>query len=297
MSDERGRQTLRRLVQNLRAADRRLSTRLTHIAGALGGEDSTFTGAQLSAYRAQCRHVLVEVEAMLTGEQSASARHAVQRSLTRTVNALASLEEAFTGVVTPLRLREASLQLGLIEGQMSSLLRRHSAASRSFSRQMIESMETVLGQATIDGLSQAETIAELMKTGSFGSQTWRAWRVLRTETSYAAAQTTTQSIAQMSEEMPDLRRIILATFDNRTALDSVYVHGQIRRVDQEFTDGAGRTYFDPPARPNDRECVVPWRERWPRTEHTRELTESERSSWARRIADRPPARRRAPRAA
>lgn len=66
-----------------------------------------------------------------------------------------------------------------------------------------------------------------------------------------------------------LRKKILAHFDSRTAPDSIAVHGQIRKLDGLFQDGAGRQYLQPPARPNDRETVIPWRMSWSESEHTK----------------------------
>lgn len=78
---------------------------------------------------------------------------------------------------------------------------------------------------------------------------------------YNAANQATISTAKVVD-FPDLQKKILAHFDNRTAPDSIYVHGQIRPVAGLFHDGAGREYLHPPARPNDRETVIPWRPVW-----------------------------------
>jgi hypothetical protein len=57
-------------------------------------------------------------------------------------------------------------------------------------------------------------------------------------------------------------KILAATFDHRTSADSYAVHGQIRRPEEFFDTWTGQV-MHPPARPNDREVVVPHRVSWP----------------------------------
>jgi len=49
---------------------------------------------------------------------------------------------------------------------------------------------------------------------------------------------------------------LVATRDDRTGDDSLFVDGQVRRLMEEFEDNEGRRYQHPPNRPNDREVVV-----------------------------------------
>ena len=82
----------------------------------------------------------------------------------------------------------------------------------------------------------------------------------------------------MADEFPEMKKKILAHFDSRTAEDSIAVHGQVRNVSGAgslFRDGAGREYEHPPARPNDRETVIPWMDEWEDTRMTRPLTAGE----------------------
>jgi len=51
----------------------------------------------------------------------------------------------------------------------------------------------------------------------------------------------------------------VATFDKVTGQDSVFVHGQTKRLSEMFVDDKGREYDAPPNRPHDREIVVGWR--------------------------------------
>lgn len=105
--------------------------------------------------------------------------------------------------------------------------------------------------------------------GIVASARGRLTRIVRTEIARAKNLAAGAIVAILARRFPDFRKKIVATWDARTAYDSKFVHGQIRRVDETFLDGAGRVYLLPPARPNDREVVIPWRLGWPETSATR----------------------------
>lgn len=98
-------------------------------------------------------------------------------------------------------------------------------------------------------------------------------------TSYAYNAAKLDTFSQLRRDgLPSLKKKIVAHFDRRTAPDSIAVHGQIRDVDgpnSYFVDGDARVYQHPPARPNDRETVLPWLEEWGESEATRPLSPSE----------------------
>lgn len=87
-------------------------------------------------------------------------------------------------------------------------------------------------------------------------------RVARTEgmSVYNAAALEEMRLEQV--RFPDLRKKLVETFDQRTADDSYFAHGQVRKLEEEFEDGAGRLYLYPPGRPNDRGVVIAWRASW-----------------------------------
>ena len=113
------------------------------------------------------------------------------------------------------------------------------------------------------------TVERPLPGGIVGSARGRLTRIVRTEIARAKNLAAGGIIAILARLYPDMRKKIVATWDTRTAYDSKVVHGQIRRLDDTFLDGAGRVYLLPPARPNDREVVIPWRLGWPETSATR----------------------------
>jgi hypothetical protein len=89
-----------------------------------------------------------------------------------------------------------------------------------------------------------------------------AERIVRTETMGAYNAASAESMSEANEQLGDMVKILSATFDDRTASDSYAVHGQIRRQEEPFDTWYG-PMMHPPARPNDREIVVPHRISWP----------------------------------
>jgi hypothetical protein len=71
-----------------------------------------------------------------------------------------------------------------------------------------------------------------------------------------------ETIIEANEDLGDMVKIIVATFDERTAADSYATHGQIRRPQELFETWYG-SMMHPPDRPNDRGSTVPHRISWP----------------------------------
>lgn len=298
--DEQGRAAARRLERLLAHADALLGARLRTIMQATGGPDVRFSAVQASAYREQIRLLTEYTRARLGGLTQDQARAAVAASMGHTVDALARMEEHFTGIAIPTRLRQALTFDATSRGVRASLLRQHATSVDRYQATMIEQMETSMAAGMIGGFTQWDMVNALtghggprgqvsmratvvdgqvvrlaeeeIPEGLFTRYRYWAWRIVRTETASAYNEARLAGIAEMRSEFPDLGKKILAVFDSRTAYDSVVVHGQIRPVDGYFTDGAGRQYQRPPGRPNDRETIIPWRMGWPETPSTAPLT-------------------------
>lgn len=272
----------------LKDADERLALRLWKLAGNSGGR--TFTQLNAIAFRKQIGIVQLYVDKRLLGLTHAQSVKAMRMALRDTVKSVQALEKAFTGSAKTLRIGEASAQSDLLRARKASLLRSNEASVRRYSEAMITQFEANLRLGYLTEMSQHEVISRLVSAAGKagitaatlrkGEPRWfpsptgyvqkRYWaeRIVRTETSYAHNTTNMAAIGDMRNQFPDMKKKILAHFDMRTAWDSVAVHGQVRSHDKYFRDGAGREYLHPPARPNDRETVIPWRVAWPETEHS-----------------------------
>ena len=91
---------------------------------------------------------------------------------------------------------------------------------------------------------------------ALGARRFVAERIARTELSSAYHAAHLSTLEQVRDNGLPVQKTCIAVFDSRTAQDSVSVHNQIRELDEEFEDGAGRRYLAPPGRPNDREKMV-----------------------------------------
>lgn len=293
LRDPAGRKAASQLLELLRGADVQLARKLSRY---ITRESVTFTAAHAASMRAQAQVVAAFVEARLLGLTEEAALSAIAGSVVSTANLIEKLEMTFHGINQPLQLRQAATMSRVVEGTRASLLAQHETSVDRYGQAMIAQMERrmmaglVENQTidqVVDGLVQMkgpkglvsmrakvidggvvrlaeEDIAE----GLFVRYRYWAERIVRTETANAYEEATQRSLYEARSELPDMQKKIMAVFDNRTAPDSVAVHGQIRPLEGYFIDGAGRQYLRPPARPNDRETVIPWRPSWQEVETT-----------------------------
>ena len=301
-----GRRAANEILTLLVAADASLARRLAAWNALHGGGELRFTEASMLAYRAQMADVLVYVKARLAGITEIEAMNAARTSATATSRLFAALEREFTGIAVPLRLNES-----LIMKIRPSLLARHATSVDRYGMSMIDVMQGMISQGFLEGISQYKMINRLVQMGGprglvsvsateispgvvfriaeeeipeglfVRHRNW-AERIVRTEVAQAQNTVNYEAIGEGVQEFPDMKKKILAIMDNRTAKDSIEVHGQVKAQNEYFHDGAGREYLHPPARPNDRETIIPWRSGWPNTRHSRELTQAERDAmWER----------------
>ncbi len=291
---------LRRL---LRDADALLSRRLGRMARL--APEMRFSEAQVVQYREQIGLVLDALDRNLLALTQQRAESAAASGLGRTTRVLQGLETHFTGVSQPLDLDTARQLSRSARGIRASLLQQHRTSIARYGQSMIGEFERIIQSGFVGGAPQLDVIRGLVsaappdiastlwrqapkwfpdpKTGFVRRQYW-AERIVRTETAYAYESANQEAMETHSERIPGLKRKILAYFDRRTAPDSIGVHGQIRGIKQNFEDGAGRSYLHPPARPNDRETVIPWRDHWDEDASTRPATAADISRLARRQA-------------
>lgn len=304
-----GRRAANEILTLLVAADASLARRLGEWNALHGGREMRFTEASMLAYRSQMADVLVYVKARLAGITEIEAMNAARTSAVATSRLFETLEREFTGIAVPLRIDEA-----VIARLRPSLLARHATSVDRYGMSMIDVMQRTIADGFMEGVSQYEMTNRLVSLGGprglvsvrateispgvvfriaeedipeglFVRHRYWAERIVRTEVAEAQNAVNFESIGDGIREFPDMRKKILAVMDNRTAWDSIGVHGQVKAENENFRDGAGREYLRPPARPNDRETIIPWRAEWPDTEHSRELTPAERDTmWERNSA-------------
>lgn len=280
------------ILGDLRAAERLLWVKLNKEASRPGAASATdrFTGASAEAYLQHCRVVTEYVTERIAGRTQAQAKAAIAQSLVTTATTLEGLEQRFTGITPSLRLREAAAMRATATGAQGMWARQFPTSMDRYGSHMIGEFENIMRAGMLSGASIDDMVAALtghggpkgtvslkatvgpngvirtqeaeIPEGLFVRHKYWAERLVRTELLRAYNVARQAGLEESAKDMPDLQRKILAVLDKRTAKDSLAVHGQIRGIRDNFVDGAGRSYLHPPARPNDRETVIPWRPRW-----------------------------------
>lgn len=303
------------VLQILAAADAELSKRLLRAAKRNGGGDVTYSEAHAQVYRDQIRVVMDYAKARLSGLTDEQAQSVIAASVASLVNLATQLEERYAGVTRPLSLQSQAAQDEIVRGASASRIRQNAASWERYGASLTREFETVMRVGQLAGLTQHEMISKMVRAGAvegidakslhekwpahfppptgFVNRTYWAERIVRTELANAYNEAGLNTIQELKNtDFPDMQKKILAHFDNRTAPDSVAVHGQVRPTDGYFVDGAGRRYLRPPARPNDRETVIPWRIHWQEVDETKQPPEQEVEKAVEEIHDRDTAKSR-----
>jgi hypothetical protein len=263
-------------------AARDLERRIAHAVNLRGLDEHTFTLAQMRATLAQVRAVTAAVQAGIASTCLHTGTEAAESGAANTLSYLKRADEQFRGAAPPLQLEEASIMDQAQWGARSSILRRlassgepidgadeeaHPAKAGVLERygtNTIGHFEGVLQRAFITRKPWGEVRDELTEQSPFlkGAPAHWSERLVRTEVMAAQNRSGFEVIKAANEELDDMVKILAAHFDERTAADSWAVHGQIRRPSEAFQTWQG-PMLHPPARPNDRESVVPHRIAWP----------------------------------
>jgi hypothetical protein len=295
-----------KVLKLLNEADADLKKRLSTVAKA-AGPNVRFSDAQVMAYQKQIAVVQKYVKKRLLGITDNQAKFAVSSTVRATAKEIGQLNKAFTGVAVPLRLREAGVLGGVTNSVHSSLAAQRATSVDRYGDAMIGEFRQVMRRGLVTGVSTTQMVdslvghggprgpkvstaarvdpatgkvirlrEEAIPEGLFQRKRYWAERLVRTEVAHGQNEARLQTIERSKQtDFPDMGKKILAMMDMRTAMDSIGVHGQVRPTDGLFQDGAGRQYLRPPARPNDRETIVPWRESWDETPYSAPMPPAE----------------------
>ena len=183
-----------------------------------------------------------------------------------TATYLATLDAKYMGAVRPLRFDHADWIERNAEMMSQVRLRQYSRSFARYGASAVEAIEDEIARVVQVGESWVDARKKVWRAvrGQVEGKQWMVDRITRSESS--AVYNGTRLEAMMVEDRPGDRmmKMLSATFDDKTAADSVVLHGQKRLVSRPFEDPTqgGKEYMAPPNRPNDREVVVPWRESW-----------------------------------
>lgn len=236
-----------------------------------------FSYVQNQAVRAQLEQAIHSLTDRINDWHSAAVRRYAVKGVSDTIREVKGLEQFYRGVGAPLSVEQAAVFAGLVKDTEASILRTNPNSSiQAYGMRLIEEWEGQLARSVlaktpylevIDRITAAARKPGLLAGDNYGYPTferWQAERIVRTELAgaYNGAKFRTLQTLRGRDFGGDMQKLALATFDDRTALDSYPVNEQVRGLDEPFEDGAGRRYLYPPGRPNDREVVLPWRAAW-----------------------------------
>jgi len=281
MVDKRGPPTMKRLYESLQGD-------LTRKLAALGPRKQTFTAQQHRVALAQVKQGLKLTERRMAGELGDISRDAQVEALHGLSSDLAMLEKTFTGADVVLPLDEAMRFQGIVAGRRESLLRMHEDSMDAWGAWNVRQVEDELTRSLMLGEQFSETIDRV--DGITQEAWWQAERITRTETAFAFNAAQRDGLVAASEEIPGLAMrwveyVDDATgegLDDRVDIDSLMMHGQVADLGGKFTmpltlpDGSpvpkdkehkvkhlmGKSWAQPPNRPNDRATLVPWKSDW-----------------------------------
>lgn len=245
----------------------------------------TFTAVQHRIFLGQLRQGQAVIAKRLAGEMSPLSRQAQETALKGLVSDVATLSKKFTGVSTVLPIEETAVLQGIIDENESSMIKMH---QNSFANYGVNITQKVEGKLSLSLLSAQPTheliddVAEMVD-----GEWWQGERIVRTEMAYAYNRAHRDGITESSEELPDLMQrweehcdADGQPLDDRVAVDSIAIHGQVVKAGglfympatAPFPDAEGNTTVPsrlvglawefPPNRPNDRSVLAPWMPDW-----------------------------------
>ena len=266
-----GRKRIRAITRMLKDARDDLGKRLGRINNIGGSARSKFDVAQMVAYNTQ----LLLVQSIITRRLMPIVANAQKRAIPLALRRMMTLTEQVDrihDIKAVLPIREAIQFSITVNVRQTSAMMESAASVERYGSRAVRQMEGIMQRGILQGSTRERMTRQLQKyTGS----RYQALRILRTELARAYNGAAFDGITQMARDDDRARKKILAVMDAKTAPDSIAVHGQVRKVQDLFLDGAGRQYLYPPARPNDREHVIPWRIGWKNTPYTKRMTNAD----------------------
>lgn len=271
LRDPRGLKTRAVLKRQLGTLSRTLDRLLR---AQLSSTEAQVSGAGAVVLVGLATRAVARAVALLNERLDIQSRHAVAAAATDAQVMVSGMEELMGNQVS--FSRAALLQRMQSSGPVTTLLSVHRASAERYGAALTRKINNVVYAGLRDDLTQQAMVDRV--SALLEQKRWWAERIVRTETARAYNAATEGAIGAYAAEGVPLGKKIIAFFDNRTAYDSVYVHGQVRAHGEYFIDGAGRQYLYPPGRPNDREVIIPWSTRWPEGSRTRAIPAREMPS-------------------
>jgi len=251
------------------------------LAKAVGSGASPFTIQKHKALLAQVHQGLAELGRNLGNAMGQETTQTQEISARALISDVKKLEKKHTGASIQLPIEEASRFAGVIDKRKTSLLKLNKTSMAKYGASIVGKLEGVMAQTLVQGESGFQAIDRV--TSAYDMEWWRAERIVRTEQAWAYNATQMDGIQDVSKTFKDMMMrwcelvsdVTLVPYDKRVGDDSIAMHGQLARPGTMFQMPAvapsglkisgsllGKSWTNPPNRPNDRAVLQPWRPGW-----------------------------------
>lgn len=237
------------------------------------GRARTFEAQHLRMVLVQVADAARHMEAQLVDHMRDTGRMAGILAPRHVVNMVGKLEERYGRMTPVVQAAQAAVVRGVYPHVAPTLLDRYRESAKRYGPPAMSAIREGLARSIVQEESVEEAIGRVSgATGLYGAQEWRAARIVRTEMSWSYGISNQRSMEELAPAVPKMQKRLVATIDGNTGDDSKELNGQTVPVDQPFLwqpkDAHGNPkgpvirYMQPPNRPNDRECVIPWLPAW-----------------------------------
>lgn len=237
----------------------------------------TMTALQLRQLREQVTIAQADIAKQLAAGLKPVAKEAQADGVRQVARTFVDLEERFTGATITLPLEEAATFAGLVDKRSPSLIRSIDSSFKRYGATITSDIEKELALSLATGETNAEAIERVEKAA--GIQWWRAERIVRTELAAAYNSAHSAATEALADDFDDIYQrwceyvddTTGQPLDNRVAVDSLVLHGQVVRPGNPFVMPPderisaklwGKQFMFGPNRPNDRSVTMPWRPHW-----------------------------------
>lgn len=249
------------------------------------GKGDTFTAYQQRVVLTQLREGMAVTGQRMTKAMQPLAQSVQQQALKGLSEDVSRLHKFFTGADITLPIEEAARFKGIIDRRQTSLLQMNAGSVQRYGQAVVNKVQN---QLAVSLVSAEPTSVVMDKVADIiDGEWWQGERIVRTELAWAYNGALRDGIKESAQDITDLYQRWEENcgdsgqpLDNRVAVDSIAMHGQVAKAGglfvmppvAPFADAKGETEVPkslvgkawefPPNRPNDRSVLSPWMQSW-----------------------------------
>jgi hypothetical protein len=235
--------------------------RLAILAKLSQAKADTFTAQHYRVTLAQLQKAVAELTKQIDAQGQAAQIAALEQGAAQTLEEIAYWEAA-RGFQTGAHGRIQSDALRRIHQEV--LLQRFQVSMETYGSELVGTMQRKLGMHLAMRSRWADMAADIagdLQGAAIAGAQWKAERIVRTELVHALNAGHQAALEASEPRLPGLARQWDAHLDARTSHVCKGLNGQIRGIKQPW-QWEGRDIMHPPALPNCRSRVIPWRKAW-----------------------------------